>query len=94
MRDAFAQFDTDGDGRLSRKEIEKAMGNMLSEADLDDLLTDLDGDGDGDGPFEEGQPHVAPVRNLASNRDRCCFTTFALSGSFATFSFSQASNSS
>merc|ERR1712088_889404 len=48
LRDAFAQFDSDGDGKLSRKEIEKAMGNMLSEADLDDLLNDLDGDGDGE----------------------------------------------
>ena len=53
LRDAFAQFDVDGDGRLSRKEIEKAMGNMLSEADLDDLLNDLDGDGDGEVEWEE-----------------------------------------
>ncbi len=53
LRDAFAQFDSDGDGKLSRKEIEKAMGNMLSEADLDDLLTDLDGDGDGEVEWDE-----------------------------------------
>ena len=29
------------------------MGNMLSEADLDDLLNDLDGDGDGEVEWEE-----------------------------------------
>ena len=47
LREAFAQLDIDGDGRLSRKEIETAMGNMLSESDLDALLADLDTDQSG-----------------------------------------------
>ena len=47
LREAFAQLDIDGDGKLSRKEIETAMGNMLSESDLDALLADLDTDQSG-----------------------------------------------
>ena len=53
LQEAFAQLDLDGDGRLSRKEIEKAMGNVLSEADLNDLLNDLDTDQNGEVEWHE-----------------------------------------
>ena len=53
LQEAFAQLDLDGDGRLSRKEVEKAMGNVLSEADLKDLLEDLDTDQNGEVEWHE-----------------------------------------
>lgn len=53
LQEAFAQLDLDGDGRLSRKEVEKAMGNVLSEADLNDLLADLDTDQNGEVEWQE-----------------------------------------
>ena len=53
LQEAFAKLDLDGDGRLSRKEVEKAMGNVLSEADLNDLLSDLDTDQNGEVEWHE-----------------------------------------
>ena len=53
LQETFAQLDLDGDGRLSRKEIEKAMGNVLSEADLNNLLSDLDTDQNGEVEWHE-----------------------------------------
>ena len=53
LQEAFTQLDLDGDGRLSRKEIEKAMGNVLSEADLNDLLNELDTDQNGEVEWHE-----------------------------------------
>ena len=46
-------MDMDGDGRLSRKEVEKAMGNVLGEADLNNLLQDLDTDQNGEVEWHE-----------------------------------------
>ena len=46
-------FDLDGDGRLSKKEIEKALGNVLSEADFNELLTELDADQSGEVDWQE-----------------------------------------
>lgn len=46
-------MDLDGDGRLSKKEIEKALGNVLSEADFNELLTELDADQSGEVDWQE-----------------------------------------
>lgn len=46
-------MDLNGDGRLSRKEMETVMGSMMSEADLDDLLADLDTDQNGEVEWKE-----------------------------------------
>lgn len=53
LQEAFAQLDLDGDGRLTHEEIEKAMGNVLSEADLNDLLRDMDTDQNGEVEWHE-----------------------------------------
>ncbi len=53
LQEAFAQLDLDGDGRLSRKEVETALGNILSETDLDLLLLDLDTDQNGEVEWNE-----------------------------------------
>ena len=53
LQEAFNQMDLDGDGHLNRQEIEKVMGNVLSEADLNDLLNDLDTDQNGEVEWHE-----------------------------------------
>ena len=53
LQETFAQLDLDGDGRLSKKEIEKALGNVLSEADFNELLTELDADQSGEVDWQE-----------------------------------------
>ena len=46
-------MDLDGNGRLSRKEMETALGNILSETDLNYLLLDLDADQNGEVEWQE-----------------------------------------
>ena len=47
LREAFAQFDKDGDGALNKEELRRAIGNALTEEDLDELIADFDANGDG-----------------------------------------------
>ena len=53
LQEAFNKMDMDGDGKLSKKEVEKAMGNVLGEADLNNLLQDLDTDQNGEVEWHE-----------------------------------------
>ncbi len=53
LQEAFAQLDLDGNGRLSRKEVELALGKLLSRADLNYLLNDLDTDQNGEVEWQE-----------------------------------------
>ncbi len=53
LQEAFQQLDLDGDGKLSRKEVEAALGNILSETDLDHLVADLDVDQSGEVEWQE-----------------------------------------
>ena len=48
LQEAFAQLDQDGNGKLSRKEAEAALGQVLSEADLDYFLLDMKTDDNGE----------------------------------------------
>ena len=48
LQEAFAQLDQDGNGKLSRKEAEAALGQVLSEADLDYFLLDMKTDENGE----------------------------------------------
>ena len=48
--DIFQEFDTDGDGQISREELRAGfakIGEELSEADIDAIMTLADTDGDG-----------------------------------------------
>ena len=52
----FAEFDTDGDGSISREELRlgfKKLGEELSESDLDAIMTLVDADGDGSMNYAE-----------------------------------------
>jgi len=56
LRDAFAVFDSDGSGSISRDELKKLMkqlGQTLSDAELDAMMDEVDTDGNGEIDFEE-----------------------------------------
>ncbi|XP_045081094.1 calcium-binding protein 1-like isoform X3 [Coregonus clupeaformis] len=57
LRDAFKEFDTNGDDKISTSELREAMkkllGQQVGHRDLEDILRDIDLNGDGHVDFEE-----------------------------------------
>ncbi|XP_053307170.1 calcium-binding protein 2-like [Spea bombifrons] len=57
LRDAFREFDANGDGRISTMELREAMrkllGQQLTPREVDEILRDVDVNGDGLVDFEE-----------------------------------------
>ncbi|XP_063148830.1 calcium-binding protein 2-like [Candoia aspera] len=57
LRDAFREFDTNGDGQISIAELREAMhkllGQRLNYQEVDEILQDVDLNGDGLVDFEE-----------------------------------------
>lgn len=57
LRDAFREFDSNGDGRISlpelREAMKKLMGEQLNHREIDEILRDVDLNGDGLVDFEE-----------------------------------------
>ncbi|XP_064210191.1 calcium-binding protein 1a isoform X1 [Anguilla rostrata] len=57
LKDAFKEFDTNGDGQISTAELREAMkkllGQQVGHRDLEDILRDIDLNGDGHVDFEE-----------------------------------------
>ncbi|XP_077442089.1 calcium-binding protein 1b isoform X1 [Vanacampus margaritifer] len=57
LRDAFKEFDANGDGQISTAELREAMkkllGQQVGHRDLEDILRDIDLNGDGHVDFEE-----------------------------------------
>ncbi|XP_026541152.1 calcium-binding protein 2-like [Notechis scutatus] len=57
LRDAFREFDTNGDGQISIAELREAMhkllGQQLNYQEMDEILRDVDLNGDGLVDFEE-----------------------------------------
>ncbi|XP_065492232.1 calcium-binding protein 2 isoform X4 [Caloenas nicobarica] len=57
LRDAFREFDTNGDGQISMAELREAMrkllGQQLNYREVDEILKDVDLNGDGLVDFEE-----------------------------------------
>jgi len=60
LAQAFTMFDADGSGSISREELKSMMVNVMggtgenvSEAEIDDVLNEVDKDGDGDISYEE-----------------------------------------
>ncbi|XP_023664018.1 uncharacterized protein [Paramormyrops kingsleyae] len=56
LRDAFKEFDANGDGKISTAELREAMkkllGQQVGHKDLEDILRDIDLNGDGHVDFE------------------------------------------
>ncbi|XP_055060832.1 calcium-binding protein 2a isoform X2 [Misgurnus anguillicaudatus] len=57
LRDAFREFDSNGDGQISlaelREAMKKLMGEQLNHREIDEILRDVDLNGDGQVDFEE-----------------------------------------
>ncbi|XP_062377619.1 calcium-binding protein 2a isoform X1 [Sardina pilchardus] len=57
LRDAFREFDSNGDGQISlaelREAMKKLMGEQLNQREIDEILRDVDLNGDGLVDFEE-----------------------------------------
>ncbi|XP_029917892.1 calcium-binding protein 2 isoform X2 [Myripristis murdjan] len=57
LRDAFKEFDANGDGQISitelREAMKKLMGEQLTNREIDEILRDVDLNGDGLVDFEE-----------------------------------------
>ncbi|XP_036430283.1 calcium-binding protein 2a isoform X2 [Colossoma macropomum] len=57
LRDAFREFDSNGDGQISlaelREAMKKLMGEQLNTREIDEILRDVDLNGDGLVDFEE-----------------------------------------
>ncbi|XP_069044482.1 calcium-binding protein 5b [Lepisosteus oculatus] len=57
LRDAFREFDANGDGKITREELRQAMarllGERLSPREIDDVVHEADHNGDGTVDFEE-----------------------------------------
>lgn len=56
LKDAFAVFDADGSGTISRSELKKLMkslGQSLSDAELDAMMDEVDSDKSGEIDFPE-----------------------------------------
>eukprot|EP00062_Callorhinchus_milii_P013836 gi/632962365/ref/XP_007897274.1/ PREDICTED: calcium-binding protein 1 isoform X2 [Callorhinchus milii] len=57
LRDAFKEFDTNGDGEISTSELREAMkkllGQQVGHRDIEEILKDVDLNGDGRVDFEE-----------------------------------------
>lgn len=57
LRDAFKEFDSNGDGQISvmelREAMRKLMGEQLTNREIDEILRDVDLNGDGLVDFEE-----------------------------------------
>ncbi|NXH15041.1 CABP1 protein, partial [Bucco capensis] len=57
LRDAFREFDTNGDGEISTTELREAMkkllGQQVGHRDIEEIIRDVDLNGDGRVDFEE-----------------------------------------
>ncbi|KAM9622507.1 calcium-binding protein 1 isoform 1-T1 [Trichechus inunguis] len=57
LRDAFREFDTNGDGEISTSELREAMrkllGHQVGHRDIEEIIRDVDLNGDGRVDFEE-----------------------------------------
>uniref|UniRef100_A0A3Q3VPT9 EF-hand domain-containing protein n=1 Tax=Mola mola TaxID=94237 RepID=A0A3Q3VPT9_MOLML len=70
LRDAFREFDSNGDGRISltelREAMKKLMGEQVTNREINEILRDVDLNGDGLVDFE-GERHILGLYNSPSS---------------------------
>ena len=70
FREAFALFDKDGDGHVTKSElfiVFQTLGQKPTDAELENMIAEVDTDGNGQMEFEEVRTHR---RELCSVRQR------------------------
>jgi len=77
FKEAFSLFDKDGDGTITTKElgtVMRSLGQNPTEAELQDMINEVDADGSGTIDFPEVTPRppllASPVCLHSSRRDR------------------------
>ncbi|KAG9335037.1 hypothetical protein JZ751_005710 [Albula glossodonta] len=79
LRDAFKEFDTNGDGEISTAELREAMkkllGQQVGHRDLEDIVRDIDLNGDGHVDFEVCTDDVSLKEKKTAP---CCISRFSL----------------
>ena len=84
FKEAFSLFDKDGDGTITTKElgtVMRSLGQNPTEAELADMINEVDPDGNGTIDFPEFLTMMARKNRLCQklhalrpkNRNRCCF---------------------
>ncbi|TFJ95478.1 short-chain dehydrogenase/reductase SDR [Platysternon megacephalum] len=77
LRDAFREFDTNGDGEISTSELREAMkkllGQQVGHRDIEEIIRDVDLNGDGHVDFEEGDSR----KLQRQDKPRCFHEMFA-----------------
>lgn len=67
LKEAFALFDADGDGKITAKELGsvlKAMGQNPSETELNDMISEVDIDGNGTIEYAEFQELMTSSKHV------------------------------
>uniref|UniRef100_A0A8C9WAV5 EF-hand domain-containing protein n=1 Tax=Scleropages formosus TaxID=113540 RepID=A0A8C9WAV5_SCLFO len=76
LRDAFKEFDANGDGKISTAELREAMkkllGQQVGHRDLEEILRDIDLNGDGHVDFEGERLHEVHLHLRNWEGFRCC----------------------
>ena len=93
FKEAFSLFDKDGDGTITTKElgtVMRSLGQNPTEAELQDMINEVDADGNGTIDFPEFLSMMA--RKMVRAFHRLCRSMHrALSRCLSIFSFSLAS---
>ncbi|KAI4557437.1 hypothetical protein MJT46_014116 [Ovis ammon polii x Ovis aries] len=78
LRDAFREFDTNGDGEISTSELREAMrkllGHQVGHRDIEEIIRDVDLNGDGRVDFEggsSGSDHSARIAKAGERGVNC-----------------------
>ena len=75
FKEAFSLFDKDGDGTITTKElgtVMRSLGQNPTEAELQDMINEVDADGNGTIDFPEFLSMMA--RKMVCRRVSCRFT--------------------